>query len=127
MKGIRGISSTSGNGWGSVSVNLDKHVDAAVARFEASTIIRQTWPELPDGVSYPYIQMHRPGQSNQGPFMAFTINAPATPFLIQQYAGRTYKNASCTDSREFIKSILAELLRWNGDWSMIRNNCVRLE
>ena len=51
VKGIRGISSTSGNGWGSVSVNLDKHVDAAVARFEASTIIRQTWPELPDGVS----------------------------------------------------------------------------
>lgn len=48
-------------------MNLDKHVDAAVARFEASTIIRQTWPELPDGVSYPYIQMHRPGQSNQGP------------------------------------------------------------
>ena len=40
VKGIRGISSTSGNGWGSVSVNLDKHVDAAVARFEASTIIR---------------------------------------------------------------------------------------
>ena len=75
VKGIRGISSTSGNGWGSVSVNLDKHVDAAVARFEASTIIRQTWPELPDGVSYPYIQMHSPGQSNQGPFMAFTINA----------------------------------------------------
>ena len=32
VKGIRGISSTSGNGWGSVSVNLDKHVDAAVAR-----------------------------------------------------------------------------------------------
>ena len=29
VKGIRGISSTSGNGWGSVSVNLDKHVDAA--------------------------------------------------------------------------------------------------
>lgn len=86
VKGIRGISSTSGNGWGSVSVNLDKHVDAAVARFEASTIIRQTWPELLDGVSYPYIQMHSPGQSNQGPFMAFTINAPATPFLIQQYA-----------------------------------------
>ena len=86
VKGIRGISSTSGNGWGSVSVNLDKHVDAAVARFEASTIIRQTWPELPDGVSYPYIQMHSPGQSSQGPFMAFTINAPATPILIQQYA-----------------------------------------
>ena len=97
VKGIRGIYSTSGNGWGSISVNLDKHVDAAVARFEASTIIRQTWPELPDGVSYPYIQMQSPGQSSQSPFMAFTINAPATPVLIQQYA------------EEHIKTRLAQL------------------
>ena len=97
VKGIRGIYSTSGNGWGSISVNLDKHVDVAVARFEASTIIRQTWPELPDGVSYPYIQMQSPGQNNQGPFMAFTINAPAIPILIQQYA------------EEHIKTRLAQL------------------
>lgn len=101
VKGIRGISSTSGNGWGSVSVNLDKHVDAAVARFEASTIIRQTWPELPDAVSYPYIQMHSPGQSSQGPFMAFTINAPATPILIQQYAEEHIKHV-LHRFREFI-------------------------
>lgn len=97
VKGIRGIYSTSGNGWGSISVNLDKHVDAAVARFEASTIIRQTWPELPAGVSYPYIQMQSPGQSSQSPFMTFTINAPATPVLIQRYA------------EEHIKTRLAQL------------------
>ncbi len=97
VKGIRGIYSTSGNGWGRISVNLDKHVDVAVARFEASTIIRQTWPELPDGVSYPYIQMQSPGQSSQSPFMSFTINAPATPVLIQQYA------------EEHIKTRLAQL------------------
>ena len=53
VKGIRNISSTSGNGWGRINVSLDRHADASVARFEASTIIRQTWPELPDGVSYP--------------------------------------------------------------------------
>lgn len=86
VKGIRNISSTSGNGWGNISVGLDKHADAAVARFEASTIIRQTWPELPEGVSYPYIQMQSPQQSSQSPFMSFTINAPAAPILIQQYA-----------------------------------------
>lgn len=86
VKGIRGISSTSGNGWGHINVSLDKHADVAVARFEASTIVRQTWPQLPEGVSYPYIQMHSPGQDSQSPFMAFTINAPATPILIQQYA-----------------------------------------
>lgn len=86
VKGIRSISSTSGNGWGSIGVSLDKHADAAVARFEASTIIRQTWPELPAGVSYPSIQMESPGQKSQSPFVSFTINAPATPVIIQQYA-----------------------------------------
>lgn len=86
VKGIRNISSTSGNGWGNISVGLDKHADAAVARFEASTIIRQTWAELPEGVSYPYIQMQSPQQGSQSPFMSFTINAPAAPILIQQYA-----------------------------------------
>ena len=95
VKGIQSISSTSGNGWGSINVSLDKHADAAVARFEASTIIRQTWPELPAGVSYPYIQMASP--KSQGPFFAFTINAPATPSLIQKYA------------EEHIKTRLAQL------------------
>ena len=95
VKGIQSISSTSGNGWGSINVSLDKHADAAVARFEASTIIRQTWPELPAGVSYPYIQMASPEQKSQGPFI--TINAPATPSLIQKYA------------EEHIKTRLAQL------------------
>ena len=98
VKGIRGISSTSGNGWGSVSVNLDKHVDAAVARFEASTIIRQTWPELPDGVSYPYIQMHSPGQSSQGPFYGIYDQCARYSYLNSAICGGTYKNTSCTDS-----------------------------
>lgn len=86
VKGIRGIYSVSGNGWGNINVDLDKHTDVAVARFEASTIIRQTWPQLPARVSYPYIRMKSPEQKSLGPFMSFTINAPATPILIQQYA-----------------------------------------
>ena len=73
---------------------------------EASTIIRQTWPELPDGVSYPYIQMQSPGQNNQGPFMAFTINAPAIPILIQQYAEEHIKTR-LAHLPEFIRLILA--------------------
>lgn len=97
VKGIKSISSTSGNGWGSINVSLDRHADVDIARFEASTIIRQTWSELPAGVSYPYIQMASPKQESQGSFIAFTINAPATPSLIQQYA------------EEHIKTRLAQL------------------
>ncbi|MEG1334448.1 MAG: efflux RND transporter permease subunit [Bacteroides sp.] len=86
IKGIRNIYSASGNGWGNITIELDKHARPDVVRFEASTIIRQTWPLLPDGVTYPYIQMKRPDENASRPFMSFTLNAPSTPILIQQYA-----------------------------------------
>lgn len=91
IKGIRSISSSSGNGWGAIYVKLDKHANVEMARFEASTIIRQTWPELPSEVSYPYLQMNSPENKSQAPFISFTINAPSTPILIQQYADEHIK------------------------------------
>lgn len=86
IKGVKNLYSTSGNGYGSITVDLDKHADVDAVRFEASTIIRQTWSQLPSGVSYPYIRMKVPDENNSRPFLTFTLNAPSTPILIQQYA-----------------------------------------
>ncbi|KAB4160644.1 efflux RND transporter permease subunit, partial [Bacteroides uniformis] len=85
-KGVKAMYSTSGNGYGSITVDLDKHADVDAVRFEASTIIRQTWSQLPSGVSYPYIDMKVPDENASRPFLSFTLNAPSTPILIQQYA-----------------------------------------
>lgn len=86
IKGIKEINSTSGNGWGYVTLELDKHTNIDAARFEASTIIRQTWPGLPDGLSYPVLEMSRPDDKESGPFMTYTLNAAATPIFIQRFA-----------------------------------------
>lgn len=86
IKGVKAMYSTSGNGYGSITVDLDKHADVDAVRFEASTIIRQTWSQLPSGVSYPYIDMKVPDENTSRPFLSFTLNAPSTPILIQQYA-----------------------------------------
>ncbi len=87
IKGTKKISSTSGNGWGSITLELDKHTNIDAARFEASTIIRQTWPSLPDGLSYPILEMSRPDDEEESrPFMNYTLNAAATPIFIQRYA-----------------------------------------
>lgn len=86
IKGIKEINSTSGNGWGYVSLELDKHTNIDAARFEASTIIRQTWPSLPDGLSYPVLEMNRPDDKETRPFMSYTLNAAATPIFIQRFA-----------------------------------------
>lgn len=86
IKGIKKIESTSGNGWGQITLELDKHTDVDAARFEASTIVRQTWSQLPDGVSYPLLEMSRPDEKSSRPFMSYTLNAAATPIYIQRYA-----------------------------------------
>ena len=91
VKGVKGVNSESDNGSGSVTLELDKHADMDAVRFEVSTIIRQLWPQLPEGVSYPQIHARRSDKNASRPFMTYTLNAPATPILIQRYAEENIK------------------------------------
>ena len=91
VKGVKGINSTSDNGSGSITLEMDKHADMDATRFEVSTIVRQTWPQLPEGVSYPQIRASRSNTNAARPFMTYTLNAPSAPFLIQRYAEENIK------------------------------------
>ena len=86
ISGVKTIRSTSGNGYGNIRLELDKHASLDMARLEASTIIRQTWPSLPAGITYPTISVNVPDQSATGPFITYNINAQVSPILIQEYA-----------------------------------------
>ncbi|MDR1584413.1 MAG: efflux RND transporter permease subunit [Prevotellaceae bacterium] len=85
IKGVENISSTSGNGWGGINIRFNKHTNIDIARFEVSTVIRQTWPFLPEGVSYPTISMSRSDEKSNRPFISYTVHAPANPIIIQLY------------------------------------------
>lgn len=91
IKGINNLNSTSGNGWGNITLELDKYTDIDAARFEASTIVRQTWPSLPNGLSYPILEMSRPDENDSRPFISYTLNAAATPIFIQRFAEEQIK------------------------------------
>lgn len=91
IKGIKEIASSSGNGWGTITLELDKHTDPDMARFEASTIIRQTWPQLPGELTYPVLEMSRPDDKEERPFMIYTLNAPSSPAFIQRFAEEQIK------------------------------------
>ena len=86
VKGVKNVNSTSDNGSGSITLETDKHADMEAVRFEVSTIVRQTWPQLPEGVSYPQIRASRTSGRASRPFITYTLNAPANPVLIQRYA-----------------------------------------
>lgn len=91
VKGVKNVNSISDNGSGSITLEMDKHADMDATRFEVSTIIRQTWSQLPEGVSYPQIYTSRSNNNANRPFMTYTLNAPAIPFLIQRYAEENIK------------------------------------
>ena len=91
VNGIRNITSTSDNGSGYIRIELDRHADIDATRFEVSTLIRQLWSQLPDGVSYPLISTQRSDDNASRPFMTYTLNAPATPIVIQKYGEERIK------------------------------------
>ena len=85
IKGIKHISSVSEQGSGSINVEFKKGTNLDAIRFEIATLIRQTYPSLPEGVSYPYISISTSGDKNQ-PILTYTLNANASPLSIQQFA-----------------------------------------
>ncbi|MDR1055042.1 MAG: efflux RND transporter permease subunit [Prevotellaceae bacterium] len=91
IKGVENITSSSGVGSGYVSIAFDKHVNIDAARFEVSAVIRQTWAHLPSGTSYPAIYVSRSDDNAARPFLSYTVNAPAAPVIIQQFAENSLK------------------------------------
>ena len=86
IQGVKEIESTSSNGFGYIIIGFDKHTDMEHARFEASTIIRQAWPQLPDGVSYPHISAARTISQASRPVLSYTLFADDAASRIMQFA-----------------------------------------
>ena len=56
--------SRTGDGSGDITLEMLKGADMDAVRFEVAMLIRQVYPELPAGVSYPQIRVSRPGEGN---------------------------------------------------------------
>lgn len=94
VQGVKEITSVSNNGSGYISLGLDKHADIEQTRFEVSTVVRQAWSQLPEGVSYPQITARSADRSNNNrAFLSYTLNAPASPYEIQKFAEEYLKPA----------------------------------
>ena len=85
VKGVKRIISVSEQGSGRITIEFKKGTNLDAVRFELATIIRQTYSLLPEGVSYPSISVNTSGEKSQ-PVLTYTLNANASPLLIQQFA-----------------------------------------
>ena len=87
IRGIQKISSTSYKGSGAVQLTLKKGTDMGAARFEISSLIRQIYSKLPDGVSYPTISLSAAGYLPES-MLVYIFNANLPPIEIQRYVER---------------------------------------
>lgn len=85
IKGVSEIKSESYSGGGNIQISFNKGTNMDVSRFEVATLIRQVYSELPEGVSYPYIQV-KTGNDGKSSLLVYTLNGSASPYFIQKYA-----------------------------------------
>lgn len=64
LPGNTGVSSDSSTGYGHVEVDFRKGTDMSSARLELASALRNLYPELPDGVSYPSISHNSRGRKS---------------------------------------------------------------
>ncbi|MCF8716339.1 efflux RND transporter permease subunit [Joostella atrarenae] len=85
IKGIKNIRSRSEKGNGVISIEFKDDINIDASRFEASTIIRQSYDKLPLGVSYPEISVKSNEGNNQEPILVYSINSKENSIAIKKY------------------------------------------
>ena len=85
VKGIKEINSSSNKGRGSITIKFKKNSNMDAVRFEVSNLIRQSYSELPEGVSYPQLSLSGANE-NRSPILSYSINANESPHFIKKYA-----------------------------------------
>lgn len=84
ISGVEKIESLSGKNGGTIDVTFKKRSDADMIRFEIASKIKQIYPHLPQGVSYPTLSSSISGLENQ-PILTYTVNADMPGDLIADY------------------------------------------
>ena len=84
MQGVRKISSNSAKGNGNIEVQFKKGTDMDAVRFEMANLIRQAYPKLPIGASYPQLSASTASEG-QSPILSYSINSNQSPYYIKKY------------------------------------------
>lgn len=92
LDGVKRISSTSSYNKGSIEIELENNVDADATRFEAASLVRQVYSQLPRELSYPQIQLNTPStEESFKPLLTLQLSGPTSPSILRIYAEEKLK------------------------------------
>ena len=84
LRNVTDLSSVSEYGRGRVEMEFRKGTDMTAVRFEIASKIRNIYPSLPEGVTYPWISLDtRGGKSREA--VSFTISSPLPSMEIYKF------------------------------------------
>ncbi|MDD2564906.1 MAG: efflux RND transporter permease subunit, partial [Salinivirgaceae bacterium] len=90
LKGVKEVRSVSSQNHGVITVDFEKSINLDIARFYVASIIRQTFPRFPAGVSYPQIELSQASERGQA-LLGYSLYGNLTPEQLYQYAEHVIK------------------------------------
>ncbi|MGD9978840.1 MAG: efflux RND transporter permease subunit, partial [Bacteroidales bacterium] len=89
VDGVQNVSSVSGDGWGQITLTIERDVDIQKVRFKILASIREVFPRLPQGVSYPTLSAYSANQEKMVQLLVYTVSANMDPPSIKSIASET--------------------------------------
>ncbi len=120
LSGLQKLSSRTGDGNGRVTLKMDKHADMDAVRFEVSTLIRQIYPELPKGASYPRVRVSGiENEERAEQLFVLTMNGPGNRWEVGQVAEENVKEKlALIDGVHAVNIGGYSLLQWNLEYDI---------
>lgn len=81
---LRKIESRSSYNHGQITLTFDKQADMGMKKFETTSIIRQVYPQLGEGISYPVVVQHSGTETREkSPLLVYTVTGPASAYEVK--------------------------------------------
>ncbi|MFK7984332.1 MAG: efflux RND transporter permease subunit [Saprospiraceae bacterium] len=114
VNGVKKIQSVSRKGSGYIQLDLAKTVDIAMLRFEIATKIRQLYPKLPEGLSYPTISINNPEKTEaERPILTYSLSGLDNSVNLYRYAQETLSpQLALTAGIQHIEVLGGNQLEW---------------
>ncbi|MEM0992565.1 MAG: efflux RND transporter permease subunit [Bacteroidota bacterium] len=114
VQGVESIYSIANRGYGSLQLKLSEQANLDYLRFEIAAKIRQLYPKLPEGVSFPTIRVYNPEKEQQDrPILSYSLSASTTATAIYEYASeRLSPKLALLDGVENIRIVGGNEMEW---------------
>jgi multidrug efflux pump subunit AcrB len=93
VAGVKKISSSTYNQFGTITVEFDRNIDLRAKRFEVASLLRESRKRLPERVSFPVISMNMPSNTSGSTILSFQVNGNASTSYIYTLAEEVIKPA----------------------------------